>query len=867
MPAFAGMTKEESRLRPASRKAEEAAVTPGDTKPPFRQGPRGQRRSGGPALPWGGGGEPAGGPAEPGTLEGAIERVVFHAEETGWSVVRLARPPRGEIVTAVGAFPGARAGESVRLQGRWVTDLKYGRQFRAETCLILKPSTVAGIEKYLGSGLIPGIGPAFAERLVARFGIRTLEVIENHPDQLAEVEGIGRVRSDRIRAAWEAQRGIQEVMVFLHAHGISPSHAVRIHRMYGKTAPDLLRENPYRLASDIPGIGFLTADRIARGLGVPADSPRRARAAVLHALSTASDEGHCCLPRPDLEERTVRLLARDSRADGVNATATATTDDVLKPGPDPSSYAILAVGAVDELLREEALVDDGAIYPHPLHAAETLVAARLAQLMRGGGGRIPPIAADRAVAWFESKGRITLAAAQREALRRALESRVLVLTGGPGTGKTTLVRGVIRILEAKGARIALCAPTGRAAQRLSETTGHEAKTIHRLLEFQPRGGGFARNGQRPLEADLVVVDETSMVDLPLAARLLEAVPAGCRLLFVGDADQLPSVGPGNVLRDLIASGAIEVARLTEIFRQAAESLIVVNAHRVQRGEMPLPGRNAEGALAGPAADSDFYFIEKEEPEDILKVLRELIVRRIPSRFQLDPVEDIQVLTPMRKGLLGTGNLNVELQALLTPEVPAGAAGRLPERGADRSAGPEATEPLEARSGAGAEANEASEARTGAGTEATEVSEARTGPRAFRRGDKVMQIRNDYEREVFNGDIGRVVRCGSDGGGTEVRFGGRLVAYEAADLDKLTLAYACTIHKSQGSEYPAVIVPLHTQHAVMLQRNLLYTAMTRGRKLVIIVGTRRALGMAVGNNRIRERHTRLADRLKRAVARS
>jgi exodeoxyribonuclease V alpha subunit len=715
-----------------------------------------------------------------------LERVTYVNEETAWCVVKLAVAGRRELVTVVGNLLGVQPGESLRLQGRWAMDRKYGEQFRADSYVNVKPATLVGIERYLGSGLIRGVGRVTARRLVERFGLETLSVIDEAPDRLREVDGIGPVRSERIARAWVEQRQIQDVMVFLQSHGVSTTHAVRIYKHYRERAIAVVKENPYRLAIDIFGIGFRTADKIAAELGVSPSSPERAQAAVLHVLGELSSEGHVFYPRHALVEAAVALLQVD---------------------------AAIVQGAVDALDREGQIVvaprlgagveraEDRAVYLRSLHTAESGVAADVRALL---GTSTRPLAIDleQALAWFEKRQGIALAPEQREAIRRAATSKVLVVTGGPGTGKTTLVNGAIRILERKGRRILLAAPTGRAAKRLSETTGREARTLHRLLEFDPKTAGFQRNRQRPLDADVVVVDEASMVDVVLAFNLLKALPPHCQLVLVGDVDQLPSVGPGSVLSDLIRSGVADVVRLAHVFRQAEASLIVTNAHRINRGELPH--------LPPPGADADFFLVEKETPEDVLQVVKVLVQERIPRKFGFHPVDDVQVLTPMHRGLLGAASLNAELQALLNPR---GAA-------------------------------------------------IVRGSRLFRVGDKVMQIRNNYTLEVFNGDIGRIETVDDVERTVAVRFDGRPVAYDAADLDELVLAYACSIHKAQGSEYPCVVLPVHTQHYVMLQRNLLYTGITRGRRLVVLVGTRRALAIAVKNDRVDARFTQLADRLRR-----
>ncbi len=714
------------------------------------------------------------------TIDGTVERVVFHNPQNGWTVLRFQYDASPMIQTVVGKIQQLSPGERVRVTGKWVTDPKHGRQFSAETCVPLTPATVKGIEKYLGSGLIPGLGPVMAKRIVNKFGEDTLEILKNNPKRLSTVEGIGPKRAKSIAESIVSREAVQAVMVFLESVGISPAYAIRIHQRFGNDAIRVVRENPFRLASEVTGIGFLSADKIARDLGIPKDAPSRAEAGLIYVLEELASEGHVFSRREDLLAHAGELLDMD-----ISLLTNALERLVL-------------MGSI----RRETHLLGTPCYLTRLHRAEAGCARILAEFIATPG---PPLAFDpeKAIRDAESSAGIELASEQRAAFTALREAKLMLLTGGPGTGKTTLLNGLVTTLISLDKQVAMAAPTGRAARRMSETTGHDARTIHRLLEFTPKTNRFERNRERPIEADILVVDEMSMVDIELFAALLEALPSEARLILVGDPNQLPSVGPGTVLTDLLALSArfnrISAVQLTEIFRQARSSLIVTGAHQILRGQEPSCGEKGENA--------DLFLIERETPSMCLDIIKSLISDRIPNRFSLDPVNDIQVLTPMHKGLLGASNLNMEIQELLNP-APDGtpAAGR------------------------------------------------------FRINDKVMQVRNNYDLEVFNGDIGRVTAGDPELDWMEVSFPERTVRYPTSELHQLTLAYACSIHKSQGSEYPAVIVPLHTQHYVMLKRTLLYTAVTRGKRLVVIVGSRRALGIAIRSNEQLLRNSGLVQRV-------
>jgi exodeoxyribonuclease V alpha subunit len=714
-------------------------------------------------------------------VEGEIEHIVFRNEENDYTVCRLKVTGRQEPIVAVGIL-SAVPGEFLSARGFWVNDRKYGTQFKIVEYKAVVPATTKAIERYLGSGLIKGIGPVFAKRMVASFGPETLEVIEKTPDRLGTIEGIGPKRIEKICSAWDAQKEIKTIMLFLQGHGVSTNYAARIYKQYGNGAIAVLRENPYRLAHEVVGIGFVKADQIARNLGIGEDSPLRARAGLLFILNQEVDAGHVFIPEAQLAAKAAELL-------GI-------PDPILR---EALSYLIENNCAIRENgPRKE-------VYLPPFHVAENGIATRLHALSRGRSP-IRPIDAPKAIAWVEEQIGLTLAEEQVRAVTHAATEKGVIITGGPGTGKTTIVRAIVRIFQARRAKILLAAPTGRAAKRLSEASGLPAYTVHRLLGYSPKSG-FQKNAEQPLEADVLIVDEVSMVDTLLFYHLLKALPDHAKLILVGDAHQLPSVGAGQVLADLIASEALPTVTLTEIFRQAQKSLIVRNAHRILEGEFPyLPPRSRD-------ASEDFLFVEEEDPERTIEAIRSLVSEEIPGRFGFDPMDDIQVLCPMNRGVAGVINLNRVLQAALNP------------------AGPE----------------------------------LKRGPLFFRLGDKVMQITNNYTKGVFNGDIGRIASVDAEEQELTVRFDNGEVPYEFSELDELALGYAVSVHKSQGSEYPAVVLPILAQHYMLLQRNLLYTAVTRAKRLLVLVGTKRAVGMAIGNNRTAQRCTLLQERLRRIRA--
>lgn len=712
---------------------------------------------------------------------GYIERITFQNDENGFAVAHIKEVGRRDLVCLVGIMPSLKAGETVRVFGTWKQHLIHGRQFEVAEMRREAPADLIGIEKYLGSGLIKGIGPVYAKRIVKTFGVATLDVIDKDPARLTEVGGIGSKRIDSIQECWAAQKSIREVMIFLQSHGVSPTYAQKIYKSYGPQSIQKVKDNPFSLAKDIFGIGFKTADTIAQKMGVAKDSVQRIDAGIEYVLSKLSDDGHVCHPVEEFLPIAQSILEVDpALVDGrlatLNKEGRIVLSDLAYDGAEVRPFIWLRV----------------------LFACEVGITKEIQRLQRGES-HLRSVEAEKALEWVQERLRIQLAPNQQIAVATALREKVQIITGGPGTGKSTITNAILTLSSKLTSRILLAAPTGRAAKRMSEITHRKAQTIHSLLEFDFKKGGFKRNRENPLECDLIIIDESSMIDTQLMYSLLKAIPSNARIIFVGDINQLPSVGPGNVLKDLIASGQIKVSMLTEIFRQARGSRIITNAHRINQGEMP-------SLKSYP--NSDFFFLEADEPEKVLETIVGLVSHRLPNKYGFDPIDQIQVLAPMRKGAIGTNTLNVVLQERLNP-------GKDPFM---------------------------------------------RGGVSYKPGDKVMQIRNNYQKEVFNGDVGRIKKIDVNDQQMHIEYDGRLVEYDFDELDEVVLAYAVSVHKYQGSECPCIVMPVHTSHFKLLHRNLLYTGVTRGKKLVVLVGSKKAVAIAVQNDEVKRRYSSLKERL-------
>ena len=719
-------------------------------------------------------------------LQGQIERITYVNQENGFTIAKMRVRGRRQLATVVGNLASPTPGEVLSMRGEWVKHPRFGEQFKVSHFESQAPSSIYGIQKYLGSGLIRGIGPVMAQRIVEKFGKDTLDMIENKPEKLFQVPGVGEKRIEMIKVAWDEQRDIREVMLFLQSQGVSSGYATKIFKQYGSQSVTVVQENPYRLALDIFGIGFIIADSIAEKLGFSKDSELRAEAGILYVLNKLTEDGHIFYPYESLLEKCQSILDSNRKVI-VKAFASVVEEKRI---------------VIEDINQEGTGLkpNQKEVYPANLHHCEVGIAHNL-RVLTSTAKSIRKIDIRKAIDWVQEQLAITLAGRQIQAVSSALEDKVMVITGGPGTGKTTIINAILKIFEKLPVHILLAAPTGRAAKRMREATGHQAKTIHRMLKYSVQKGGFQKNENNPLKCDLLIVDEASMIDSVLMHHILKAVPPQATFVMVGDINQLPSVGPGNVLKDIIASGAVPVVELTEIFRQAQESSIVVNAHRINRGLLPK---------LEPAVQQleDFYLLEQEDPEEVLRIVLELIKERIPKRFGLDSLNDIQVLTPMHRGTVGSENLNLELQNALNPR-PDGIT---------------------------------------------------RGGRSFRVNDKVMQTKNNYEKGIFNGDIGRITRINPESQQTHIYFDNREVVCEYSELDEIVLAYAISVHKSQGSEYPAVVIPILMQHYLLLQRNLIYTAITRAKTLVVMVGTKKALSTGIKNDKTRKRYTSLQRRL-------
>ncbi len=713
---------------------------------------------------------------------GHIERITFHNSENGYTVAQLKQPRHTELTCIVGCMPGIQPGETVRCFGEWKTHLIHGRQFEVTFHQIEAPADIIGIKKYLGSGLIKGIGPKYASRIVEKFGVDTLHIIDQSPEKLLDIPGLGAKRIEKIKGCWSEQRSIREVMVFLQTYGVSPAFAQKIFKAYGNQSIAKVKENPFHLARDIFGIGFKTADTIASKMGIAKDSDQRIDAGIEYVLSQLSNDGHVCYPVTDFLKEAEKYLEASSTQIEARLTFLEQSDRIT----------------IADLLEERSAHKRSYIWIRPLYIAEMGIVKELRRLKRGVC-YLRLVDTDKALQWVQEHLHIQLASNQKQAVANALTSKLQIITGGPGTGKSTITNAILTITEKLTTKILLAAPTGRAAKRMSEITGKKASTIHSLLEFDFKAGGFKRNRDWPLDCDLIIVDEASMIDTFLMYSLLKALPDHARVIFVGDINQLPSVGPGNVLSDMISSRSIPVTMLTEIFRQAAGSHIITNAHRINQGLFPQLYHGK---------DSDFFFMDCQENEAVLDTIIKLISQRLPNRYGFNPLYDIQVLSPMKRGIIGTQNLNAILQQALNPQ---------------------------------------------------ESALFRSGCK-FQLGDKVMQMRNDYKKEVFNGDVGYIREIDFVEQQVLVHFDEREIPYDYADLDELVLAYAISVHKFQGSECPCVIMPIHTSHFMLLHRNLLYTGVTRGKKLVVLVGTKKALAIAVKNNEVQKRYTSLQQAL-------
>ncbi len=723
-------------------------------------------------------------------LTGHIERVTFSNEENAFFVCKLKVKGERELVTIVGNMVNPIPGEIVELKGKWIIHPKFGNQLQVHQYKTLVPATQLGIQKYLGSGLIKGIGPVMAKRIVKQFGTKSLDIIENSIDKLSQVEGIGKKRVEMIQQAWEEQKEVRSVMLFLQSQGVSTAYAAKIFKAYGQDAIYIVKENPYRLAQDIFGIGFTIADSIAEKLGMEKHAPQRIEAGLEYVLYKLADDGHVCYPYDELCQKIQQMLEVEKQI-------------VVKAIAESFLAGRIVIENINENINEDTgggQENNKLVFLNKFHVCETGIVDNFKRL-KNSCKSVREIDPNKAIEWVKGQIKITLAKNQEEAVKKSLEEKVLIITGGPGTGKTTIINAIIKILKKAGAEILLAAPTGRAAKKMSESTWTRAQTIHRMLDYSMKEAGFKKNTKNPLKCDVLIIDEASMIDTVLMHHLLKAVPSSATLIFVGDVNQLPSVGPGNVLNDLIVSNAFSVVELDTIFRQAKKSLIVVNAHRINKGMFPV--------VANDDKKGDFYFVQKQTPEEVLNTIIDLVQNRIPDKFKFDPVDDIQVLTPMHKGIIGAVNLNHELQKILNPN---------------------------------------------------KVMIQR-GNREFKISDKVMQIRNNYDKHTYNGDIGKIIDINFIDQKVQINFDGRDVEYDFSSLDEIIHAYAISIHKSQGSEYRVVIIPVVTQHYILLQRNLIYTAITRGRKLVVLVGTKKALAMAINTVKSFKRYTRLWHRLK------